>query len=516
MFDKPFRKINKGQLVNTVTKKNAIVEVFFNDGKHDYRVLRGIKPNKFEIRQDGKLLEQDAAGKDQQAYLEEHILRCNHKSFCQVVVLGSASYIPFLDLSTPQRREVVENILDLELFSIMNVLLKKKKDVNKAELTDLMNQKTLLVDRIKIHSEKFLNQKSQNEADKSQAKGLFVQYRVAMEAAEAKLRLIVIPDSVDQELKIISEKINKTFGLVSQFKQKMAELKKEISFYSHSDSCEVCKQEIDKEFKTTILDKKTKKLGEIEKAFGELETKYHDQTKEKEVLQGMDLERDEIIRKKTVAETEKNAAKGFMEIYQKNFEEIDKRPLASEKDLEEFNPSLEQVNKELDEAYETENSYKVLTLLLKDDGTKAKVISQNIELINTLINEYLEKLDFLCQFNLDEKFNETIKSRYRDEFTFASFSEGEKLRITLAVLFTWREIAKRRNSINANILFFDEILDSSLDDEGIENFLNIIKTLTEGQNCFIITHSEKTIEKIDNQIEFVKRKGFSHVKGQKE
>ena len=512
LFNKPFRNVNKNQLINSITKKNCLVEVEFVIGNDTFLIKRGIKPNIFEIFKNGVLLPQDSKVGDYQDYLERFILRCNHKAFCQVVVLGSANYIPFLDLPAADRRKVIENILDLEVFSVMNANLKKDALETKEELEDAQNKKSLLVSEIKTYHE--FEQKA-----KEDQQALIDSYQKNID----KIQKLIDENSVhikkvehDPELKEEKKELGENYTGFNNAKDKLvyeaSSLIKELKFFEVHKDCPTCKQSIDENFRTQMLNDRIlkqkyyetlindaeteiKRISTRLKEIEDVEAKIQEEVdRQRKILQFIDSKRNEILTwQKAINEASKKSTE------EKTF------------DYDEKSKELQKCNLNIDEIERKKNSQIILLRMLKDDGVKAKIIEQYINLINELVNKYLLDMDFICQFHLDGEFNETIKSRYRDEFTFASFSQGEKMRITLAILFTWRELAKRRNSISTNILFFDEILDSSMDQEGIDYFLKIIKNLTKGSNTFIISHNYSSIDNIDNVLEFEKIKGFSHL-----
>jgi DNA repair exonuclease SbcCD ATPase subunit len=514
LFNKPFRKINKPQLVNSITKKNCVVETIFSIGKDSYKVIRGIKPAIFEIYKNETLLPQDARPEDYQNLLERNILRCNAKTFSQVVVLGSASYIPFLDLPAQNRREVVENILDLELFTKMNTILKKKALLTQDAITELTNKKILLEDRINIQNENLRKSKDFFNKQIEENKEKYVKTKIEIEYLESEMRQNhSTKTSIDykKETELVKNSKEK-YSLINQCKSRIKTIEEELVFYEQNDNCPVCKQILEMKFKEETVADKKKMLIKIQKAMEKLQLEYDDILVQFEIEKKLNNEYNENVRILDLIKFKIDHQKKILVEIVTRIENLEKeRGKQFVDETENLDKELENTNQKIDCLLEQKKNEQTLLRLLKDDGIKAKIIEQYIGLINDLVNNYLLEMDFLCQFILDGEFNETIKSRYRDDFTYASFSEGEKLRITLAILFTWREVAKRRNSVSTNILFFDEILDSSLDGEGIETFLQIIKNLTKGVNTFIISHNDKSIEKINNVIEFKKIKGFSQL-----
>jgi len=516
LFGKPFRRISKAQLVNSVTRKQCKVVVEFDIGTDTYRILRSIKPNKFEIHKNGTLIPEDAHTGDYQDYLERFILRCNYKSFCQVVVLGSASYIPFLDLPAANRREVVDNILDLEIIPVMSANLKKRVVETNEKMVDLQTRKSILVEKIKVYHEMEAKASKNNDNTIAEYQENIDAIKKVVEGNQKWLDEHPFDedkyDSLLKEQSQSNDAISAT-GLANRdIENTLAKLAKEIGFYELHDNCPTCHQLITAEFKKRALQEKEYEYARLVKS------KEHNrsiQTAHRDSVDILNLQIEELsVVKKKRDEVERfiRSKNNEIKVWLDGIKTINNRnDRASDDNFDELNKELIQINTEIDLTQNVKNAHGVMARLLKDDGAKAKMIGQYIDKINHLTNKFLYDMDFMCDFNLDGEFNETIKSRYRDEFTYASFSEGEKLRITLAILFTWREIAKERNSISTNILFFDEILDSSLDAEGTENFLNIIKALTKGSNTFIISHNSKSIDNIDNVLEFRKIKGFSHL-----
>ena len=515
LFKKPFRKVTLGLLVNSVTKKNCVVEVEFSIGVDQYKVVRGLKPNIFEVWKNGTMMNQTAATDDYQSHLEDQVLKVNHKAFCQVVVLGSANYTPFLELSVPDRRKIIENILDLEIFSIMNVITKKRNQDNDKLVQELSATKIGLESQLKYLSQ-FGDEKRRLHDEQINFKEVRLQgYRDLIKTKKNFL--------LDGFTKVDVDKAYVTVNLhlknISACESKMAtcqnnikKFEKEISFYQNNCACDVCKQNIDEEFKTKIIEEKEQYIRENNDVYNELNKTFEEEEKSHQKAY-------EIYNK--IIDTHQSQEKIQFEI---STLIKDGKALKAEIDtmnaqvfndetaaIQEAQQALDKVTKDYDAAMRLKERIAVALKILKDDGAKAKVIKGYTQTINEFINKFLLDMDFMCQFNLDENFNEIIKSRYRDEFVYNSFSEGEKMRIDLAILFTWREIASRRNSINTNIIFFDETLDSSLDADGIDSYANIIKSLTEGQNVFIISHNDKNIDRFETVLEFRKKKGFSTV-----
>ena len=515
LFKKPFRKLPLGLLVNSVTKKNTVVEVEFSIGVDQYKTVRGLKPNIFEVWKNGVMMNQSAATDDYQSHLEDQVLKVNHKAFCQVVVLGSANYTPFLELSVPDRRKIIENLLDLEIFSIMNVITKKRNQDNDKLVQELSATKFGLESQLKylsqfgdekrrLHDERinFQENKLQGYRDLiKMKKNLLVDGFTKADVDKAYT-------AVNYHLKNISTCESNMATCLSNIKK----FEKEIAFYKNNCTCDVCKQNIDEEFKTTIIEEKEQYISEVRGAYNDMcetlgeEEKFQEKASENyNKILAHHQSQEKIQFEISSLISEGKALKAEIEALK---EQVFNDETAA---IQEAQQALDKMTKDYDEAMKLKERIAIALKILKDDGAKAKVIKGYTQTINEFINKFLLDMDFMCQFNLDENFNEIIKSRYRDEFVYNSFSEGEKMRIDLAILFTWREIASRRNSINTNIIFFDEILDSSLDADGIDSYATIIKSLTEGQNVFIISHNDKNIDRFETVLEFRKKKGFSTV-----
>jgi DNA repair exonuclease SbcCD ATPase subunit len=512
LFNKPYRNINLPQLVNSVNEKDCVVEMTFSKGSNTYRVVRGQSPKVFEIWEDGKLVDQDAKAKDYQKFLEEQVLGMSYKSFCQVVILGSANYVPFMRLSAADRRSVVESILDIGVFSVMNVHLRERISQNKEELT--LAESDLVVAREKVSSVRRMIEEDRKRseqddawkaAQEAEAKDRIQEARRAIEDMLARVEALTA--SVDDEDELDS-KMSKFSTLRSQIAKKSSNLRKEIDFYRKNDSCPTCSQKIDEDFKNKSIEKSTEKADEMEKALEEMD----------EHIKQSEMRLSEI--KKTMREIQNLNSK--IATKENEIENIDRhlKAIASKKavavsDLQqELSQALANENESIDskkELVEDQHYLHLAQSILRDSGIKARIIKNYIPVINDTINRYLSLMNFFVNFNLDEEFTETIKSRHRDDFTYASFSEGEKKKIDLSLLFAWRAIAGVRNSIKTNLLLLDEILDGSLDDGGTEAFLEIVSQMDGDTNIFVISHKPKELlqDKFDRTIQFVKKSNFS-------
>lgn len=517
LFNKPFRKINKTQLVNSVTKKNCLVEIDFQIAGKEYLVKRGIKPNLFEIYEDGKLIDQSALSKDYQDFLENDILYCNHKAFCQIVVLGSAVYIPFLELPAQQRREVVENIASLEIFSTMNATLKREISENNLKIQELNANKSVLLEKIKLNNENNEKQRLLHETYIRDFEAKIDDAKFTLSGYEADL-IDLAPLKADykrnNELVTELEDRHSTYlGDIKHWNIVLKQNKDTIAFYESHEECSQCQQHINEDFKKTILNNLHENIRLGEKHKQDVTDRCKELTDQISALKEQNLEIRAKIEADLILQSKVKSIKSEIEGYRASIEKMRVQSAqVINKNVDIYEEELQRVNLEIDVAERLKVTQNTLLKLLKDDGMKAILLKRYLNKFNELINFYLYQMDFMCEFHLDSEFNETIKSRYRHDFSYASFSEGEKLRINLAILFTWREIAKQRNAVATNVLIFDEILDSSLDFDGIEALFKLIKHLTKGSNTIIISHNSDSIGLADNVIEFKKIKGFSHKK----
>lgn len=518
LYNKPFRKINKPQLINSINNKEAVVEIEFTVGRDEFKVVRGIKPNVFEIYKNNILLNQDSANRDYQDFLEKSILKLNHRSFSQVVVLGSSTYVPFMQLPANQRREVIEDLLDIQIFTSMNTLLKEKVANNKAELADIKYASDLCNEKIAME-EKYLasirkDKDHRIEVNKQKIKDTakrIVEMREYLQGYQQ--------DYLDLELEISDEaEVAAKSSELSDNRVRLLDrtfsLEKEIKFFHDNENCPTCKQGIAHDFRELTLTNKSDTLSSVKE---ELAVINQDQAQVLARLEDIKQTRKDMAKVNeqikvllSQIESEKRSFKSL---------EAENQSLAQEQDATQSTETLEKLKEELvgieakREALTKRSSVLgAASALLKDGGIKTKIIRQYIPIMNKLINKYLAAMDFFVHFELDEQFNEKIKSRFRDEFSYNSFSEGEKMRINLAVLFTWRAIAKMRNSATTNLLIMDEVFDSSLDGVGTDEFLKILNGLTADNNTFIISHKGDTLyDKFHSVIKFEKHGNFSRI-----
>jgi DNA repair exonuclease SbcCD ATPase subunit len=518
LFGKAFRNINKPSLLNSINGKDCIIEIEFDTNNKSYKVIRGIKPNVFEIYQNGELLNQDAAARDYQEILEKTILKLNYKSFTQIVILGSASFTPFMQLSSSDRRAIIEDLLDIQIFSTMNGILREKLSGNKDSTTSKKYDIDLSQQKFELQ-EKYIKELKQNNDDKVKEYEEEVHSNQSViqtlhdETANLNAQVSTHQTSVEEKTSV-ENKLKTITKLESQIESTISKYRKDISFFQHNDDCPTCRQTIAVEFKETEIANLSSKATECEHGLSELEkkllaeqNKLNSITEVQKKIQALQIK---IATNNTsITETNKYIAK-----LQKQIEELKKLKVVSEKEqqeLKELKDSLSLLQEELRVLIQDKTYYEVASGLLKDTGIKTKIIKQYLPIINKLVNKYLASLDFFVNFNLDESFKETIKSRHRDEFTYNNFSEGEKQRIDMALMLTWRAVAKLKNSSNTNLLILDEVFDSSLDTGGTEELMKILHML-DGVNLFVISHKGDILQdKFSNVIKFEKVKNFSRI-----
>ena len=518
LFGKPFRRINKPQLLNSINQKQLMVEVEFTIGSKNYKINRGMKPNVFEIWQDDVMINQDAAARDYQDYLEKSILKLNHKSFCQIVVLGSSTFVPFMQLTPAARREIIEDLLDIQIFSRMNFLLKDKVIQNKNEIQEVKYQLELIQEKILVHRDLIRKLKKSNDEQVEELEKKIADAEVKINdyealiqekmAEETKLR-----DSIsDQES--VTKKRETAVTLIKSLREKIKKLTSEIAFYHDNDNCPTCKQGIDHDFKDETINDKKVALTETEQGLEVLESQFTQIDNRVTEIGAILMDISAIQRKISEYNGHISSGNTYINDTKEQIERLKVKNVDDPKELLELESLKEEYKskeKQREELLLDKEVLDVASVLLKDGGIKSKIIKQYVPVINKLINKYLAIMELPISFELDENFNETIKSRYRDVFSYDSFSEGEKQKIDLAILFTWRAIAKMRNSSNTNLLIMDEIFDSSLDVNGIEQLATIIESISGDSNVFIISHKESMMDKFNNIIRFEKVKDFSRI-----
>jgi DNA repair exonuclease SbcCD ATPase subunit len=515
LYNKPHRKINKPQLMNSINQKDLLVELSFLIGKDEYLIRRGMKPSIFEIWKNNELVNKDSASRDYQLYLEQNILKMSFKSFTQIVILGSATYTPFMELPTGQRREIIEDLLDIQVFSTMNILLKDKIQTNKNLITETSYQIDILKTKVDSIREYNNELKKIKEVEVSKLHKQIEDALIKIENLEFELENLEL--EVSNLTKTIQDKEKQTklhkqlIGIEKDLNSKLAVLKKEIQFYSEHDNCPICKQGIQHEFKHEILSEKELKSREIEDAFVKLnervnlvETRLTDIKETETSINTLNTRiRDLQLEKKLISD-QILKIKSNLKDTKKELSQLDTSKLT------ETLASISNLQKNQEGYFEKQETFNVLLTMLKDGGIKTSIIKTYIPIMNKLINQYLSEFDLFVDFQLDENFNEILKSRFRDTFTFASFSEGEKMRINLAIMFTWRSIAKLRNSVSTNLLIMDETLDSAADSDGVENLIDILHKTNVSDNIFVISHRGDSFrEKFENHIKFEKIKNFS-------
>ena len=518
LFNKPFRKINKPQLINSTNEKDCRVEIDFEVGTREFKVVRGIKPAIFEIWADGKMMNQDAAAADQQKYLENNILKLNYKSFTQIVILGSAGFTPFMQLSAQNRREVIEDLLDIRIFSSMNSIIKDKIRQNREDVKLLSLKKDNLSD--KVDMQKGFIDHLESEANQEIIKK-------TLKVDELKLNITQIQDhtktltSVEnrqrskmEELSFDKTKIKKLGGLRGKITQKVSTLTKELEFFESNTVCPTCTQSIEDEFRLNKIADAQSKETELTQGLNDLETAIKQEEERESQWIALSKEVSQLSHDISQNNTRISGIQQQIGDLGNEIQTITSQLQNRNSEHEKLTSLQEQLNTVYDELVKKkeDNQYKDFVYsLLRDGGVKSKIIKKYLPLINKQVNKYLQMMDFYINFTLDEEFNEKVQSPIHEDFSYASFSEGEKMRIDLALLFTWREVAAFKNSTNTNLLIMDEVFDSSLDGFGTYEFLKIIRYVIKGANTFIISHKDGLQDKFDNVIQFEKVKGFSRM-----
>ena len=518
LFNRAFRDIKKEQLVNTINQNDCEIEVEFETSNKKYKVVRGIKPNKFEVYCNNVLLNQDASNIDYQNMLEQNILKCNYRAFCQVVILGSTSYEPFMHLRARYRREVVEEILDIRVFSHMDLLLRQKQGELSKAVVDVKHRYDLMTEKYELQKKHYEEIQNRDYRDIDDRRDQLKENEKSNYEYNQKLQLL--------NEKIISTKAEiwgseKVFKkekeldkLETKIEHKLEKEKRDVEFFEKNDNCPTCTQPIDLRFKQTEIYEGKKKISELEEGLQQLSAemgKTQEQIKQYKAVEKKLNDLDIQVAKINTSISEINRHSNRLDTEIAKLENADNNSNQIQKELEQIKEDLKLVNVEKNKAVEEKKYIDIAREILNDTGVKANIIRKYVPIINNLINQYLQSMDFFVNFQLDQEFNETIKSRFRDTFNYNSFSEGEKLRIDLALLFTWRTIAKMKNSTNTNLLILDEIFDSSLDGQGTEDFFKILKTLT-NENTFIISHKGDILfDKFTSIIKFEKYKNFTRI-----
>jgi DNA repair exonuclease SbcCD ATPase subunit len=519
LYNKPFRKINKPQLVNSINKKDLVVEVEFSIGPNQYKIIRGIKPNVFEVYQNDNLLNQNAESKDYQEILENQILKLNHKSFCQVVVLGSASFVPFMQLTAQARREVIEDLLDIQIFSTMNSLLKEDVSENSKSLQQAEYNYNLTSEKIKLQNDYVAMMQKDTGEQVEKINKEIVETKELIEVEKNKIsdldKKLADYDTDIVDEKKVRDKHQKLSMLQRQLNEKIKKIEHDIEFFNNHDNCPTCKQVIQEDFKCDSVGEKNKSIEETRDGLTQLNAELNKLYFRIETIDEIKKEITDINIQVITHNNNINGLKSYIGKLQRNIDDLNKKTVdytMNDDKMKQLEIDLETYIGDKGELIKQKEALQIASIILKDSGIKSRIIKQYVPVINKLINKYLASMDFFVQFELDETFNEKIKSRFRDEFSYSSFSEGEKMRINLAILFTWRAVAKMRNSASTNLLIMDEVMDSSLDVNGTNEFLKILNSLTKDTNTFIISHkTDQLVDKFNQVIKFEKSKNFSRI-----
>ena len=513
LFNKPFRKINKPQLVNSVNEKDCQVEVEFDIKNKEYKIVRGLKPAKFEIWIDGEIQDQDASAVDQQKKLEQNILKLNFKSFTQIVILGSSTFVPFMQLPTAHRREVIEDLLDIKIFSSMNVLIKDKIRSLREETRTLELKRDSLKDKLKMQKE-FIEQIEQSSKNDIKEKKEQIK-NIAEEANKyiiTNTRLVEEIDDLEKVNTWTPDTLKKLTSLRTKIQTKRETVNEETVFFNDHSVCPTCTQSIEEEFRLNRIGTLNASIEKLNEGLTDLDSKIKEEEKRESQYNELSKEvtslNNEVSQNTVRVSGLQRQCRNLESEIQRITDQLANRNSEHEK-LNDFNETLQGVYEDLATKTESVQNHDFAYSLLKDGGVKTKIIKQYLPLINKQVNRYLQLMDFFINFQLDEEFNESVQSPIHDNFSYASFSEGEKMRIDLALLFTWREVAAFKNSVSTNLLIMDEVFDSSLDGLGTEEFLKIIRYVISNANVFIISHKESLFDKFENVLRFEKVKGFS-------
>jgi DNA repair exonuclease SbcCD ATPase subunit len=519
LFGKPFRKINKPQLVNSINNQATVVEIEFLIGKKEYKVIRGIKPNTFEVWCNGLMVDQDAKAKDYQEHLEKFILKLNFKSFTQVVILGSASFVPFMQLNPADRRAIIEDLLDIGIFSSMNGVVKEKMAIIKDGYTKTKHSMDLTAERIKFQKQSIEEHKTRSEEEitkkrKEISDSVDQVFTLQRDISLIQKHIDVLQKKIEDKLSV-EKKSKKLLQLESKIENNIKKNEKDIAFYEEHDNCPTCQQYIEGDFKQQQVEERKSKVTTQRQGLEEISTQIAQANQRIEqihdIIKHISGHTNEIIKHNSTI----SAIHAFIDKLQREVDTLSTQKASLENENEKLKELREELAELLNKQEELSNEKQYLEFassLLKDTGIKTKIIKQYLPIMNKLINKYLTAMDFFVNFNINENFEETIKSRHRDEFGYANFSEGEKMRIDLALLFTWRQIAKMKNSTNTNLLILDEVFDSSLDGVGTEEFLKLIHDMGPDTNVFVISHKgDQLFDKFRSIIKFEKKNNFSQV-----
>ena len=519
LFGKPFRKINIPQLINSVNQKALMVEVNFTIGSTEYRVVRGEKPKLFEIYKDGNLINQVASRREYQVLLEQNILKLNYNSFTQIVILGSSTFVPFMQLPAQQRRDIIEDLLDIKIFTTMNVLLKERLSDNKLKITDVKNALMVEDEKLNVHENYIHEIETKNrarianlmsEVDKSESS--ISRLEISIESNNANIK--ELQDSITDE-ESVNKKLQDILKIESKFDDKIKKIRKDIKFFEDNNVCPTCDQDIDKTIKDAKITQGKNKVDEVTNALDKLQVELNKENQRLLDIAEVNKEIQEYLTKVTDENNQISSLNRYIKQMRESIdtEVSDSTDLKAEnKKLRNIKKGIEALEKKRKEHINEKELLDVAFEMLRDKGIKTQIVRQYIPVMNKLVNKYLAAMEFFVSFELDEKFEETIKSRHRDSFSYSSFSEGEKMRIDLSLLLTWRSIAKMKNSTNTNLLILDEVFDASLDSNGCDEFLKLLNELGQDTNIFVISHKGDILQdKFRSVIRFEKHKNFSRI-----
>lgn len=515
LFNKSFRKVNKPQLINSINQKHLVVEIEFRVNNKNYMIRRGMKPNIFEIYRDEILLNQASDNRDYQAYLEKNIIKMNFKTFTQIVILGSSNYVPFMQLPAMGRREIIEDLLDMEDFSKMNTLLKDKININRNAIYDNDNAIVLVTEKINITREHQRQLKVDRTKAIEELKQKISDSMEFVKTASDEVKLLLQEVSTRQAAIADEKKVGKQRIELSTVRSslvtKLKKLDEESQFFHDIATCPTCNQDIDDKLRCDVVGKKQEQTEEINTAIKQLDDMVSTNNKRLEEIEKINSEIKELNDKIFKKQFDMNSHNVLIKSYNEEIQKLEAvKDEKSSHNLKELNKDLDSFNERKEALIEERQTYELAATLLKDSGIKANIIKKYVPVMNKLINKYLAAMEFFVNFELDENFNEVIKSRFRDEFTYHSFSEGERMRLNLALLFAWRAVAKLKNSASCNLLLLDEVMDSSMDSAGTDDFLKIIYELTADTNTFIISHKvDQIVDKFSEVIRFQKHGNFS-------
>ena len=518
LYGRGFRNLKKDLLVNSVNGRDLLVELEFSIGKKNYKVIRGAKPNKFELYLDDVMINQDANVRDYQEHLEKQILKMSFRSFTQVAILGSANFTPFMQLKARDRRNLVEDLLDISIFSTMSDILKKKIANHKNEITETGHEIKIMEERIHGLNEQInvLRENRDSKISKYESTVEETQTNInqLMEKIDEKTQNVVAETRLISDKDTTEDRLRQTLELETQLGRARKKALKDIEFYESNDNCPTCKQGLDHEHKEKHIEERTSKVAEIKEALSTIDEKISGLHERIQVIKDIQSKIEDMQKNIGLLQTEVVSNQKYISKLQKEIEDLKSEassPDAQDKVLE-AEDELEVLLAKKESQSETSHYYDIAQMLLRDQGVKQKIIKQYVPIMNKLINKYLAQLEFYVGFEIDESFEETIKSRFRDVFKYDNFSQGEKMRIDLSLLFTWRAIARMKNSVNTNLLILDEVFDSSLDSAGTDDFLKLLNTLTEKTNAFIISHKGDALyDKFNDVLRFEKYKNFSRV-----